>query len=346
MSNDEIQRIRDYVYEKYVEGGHPTTPLDETAALDVLARHHRQTPISVDGDTYVLGVLYFELAPTVGDNEQLFLARAKTILEDWRARTKETWDVVDDRIDDATGFLEDMPEAERTKLFEKVRAELDGAAATQKKPAPEEPKGPVVQDGMVLIPAGAFLAGTAKSTRETKSYWIDVHPVTNADYRRFVEATGYRAPKFWPEGRFREPDAPVVGISWYDAYKYAAFVGKSLPTKDQWEKAARGRSGRIYPWGDEFNPELACYGREEGSDALDKVGQHPKGASEFGVQDMAGLVWEWTESPDPSDPEQRVICGGSYVDDESFLRCDEHLAANPKDKYDNIGFRCVRAPKE
>jgi formylglycine-generating enzyme required for sulfatase activity len=61
---------------------------------------------------------------------------------------------------------------------------------------------------------------------------------------------------------------------------------------------------------------------------------------------MVGNVWQWTESPDPGDPEQRVICGGSWCDPPAFLRCDTHLSAYPKDKYDNIGFRCVRLAKE
>lgn len=347
MTDDQIKTIREYVFEKFVDGSHPSSSIDESAALSVLEAHHRKVPIAQDGDTYYLGILYFELAFEDETKQADYQARAKVILDEYRTRSGEAWDAVDDRADDAGSSIDALPAAERATRIAAAeswwKGVLDSATATAKA---EEPKGPVVQDGMVLVPAGPFLSGVAKSARETKAFWIDLHPVTNAEYRKFVDATGYRDPKFWPEGRFRAPDEPVVGVSWYDAFKYAAFVGKSLPTKDQWEKAARGRNGRVYPWGDEFVPGRCEYGGVDGSDAIGKVGQHADAASEFGVQDMSGSVWEWTDSPDPNDSEQKIICGGSWVDDESFLRCDEHLAAYPKDKYDNIGFRCVRLVKE
>jgi formylglycine-generating enzyme required for sulfatase activity len=345
--DEEIKRIREYVFEKYIEGTHAGPELDDAAALAKLREHHRTHPVSVDGETYYLGILFFELAFSDPAHEKEFLARAKFILEEWRKRSGEAWDVVDDRVDDATSALDDLPADERERLLAAARDEFTAAeAAATAAVAKEERAGPVIEDGMAFVPAGQFLSGPQKTPRETKAYWIDIHPVTNAEYKRFCEVTGYRAPKYWTEGRFREPGAPVVGISWYDAYKYAAWAGKSLPTKDQWEKAARGKNGRIYPWGDEFDASKACFGQPEESEHIDPVGQHPDAASEWGVQDMCGFVWEWTDSPDPSDSEQKVVCGGSWCDPESFLRCDEHLAAYPKDKYDNIGFRCIRLAKE
>jgi formylglycine-generating enzyme required for sulfatase activity len=251
-----------------------------------------------------------------------------------------------DRLDDAKSQLDEMPDAARKKLFDKVAKELDRQADDQKKAELDALPTIQIVDGMVYVPGGSFVSGAAKTVKETKAYWIDLYPVTNAEYLKFVESTGYRSPKFWTEGRLRDPAAPVVGISWYDAFKYAAFAGKSLATKDQWEKAARGKAGRIFPWGDEFVAENACHAKEDGTDGVEVVGTHPANVSEFGVKDMVGNVWQWTESPDPGDPEQRVICGGSWCDPPKFLRCDEHLSAYPKDKYDNIGFRCVRLAKE
>ena len=350
MIDEEIKKIREYVFEKYIEGTHSGAELNEAAALAKLEAHHRTLPISADGETYYLGILYFELAFADPAHEKAFMARAKTILEEWRERAGESeWDAINDRIDDATGSLEDAPDAE--KLLAQARAELLSSAEEAKTAQAVSDKAaaePVIQDGMVLVPGGSFLSGPTKTAREAKSFWIDLHPVTNGEYRRFVEATGYRAPKFWPEGRLRAPEAPVVGVSWYDAYKFAAWAGKSLPTKDQWEKAARGKSGRLYPWGDEFEAAHAVCGRpdQDEPDGVEAVGTHASGASEYGAQDMAGNVWEWTDSPDPTDSEQKIICGGSWVDEPTFLRCDEHLAAYPKDKYDNIGFRCVRLAKE
>lgn len=343
-TDPEIKRIREYVFDKYIEGTHTGPDLDEREAIAKLQAHQRATPASVDGETYYLGLLYFESAFSDPAREKDYLARAKVILEDWRARTGETWDAVDDRIDDASSGVNDLPPAVREKLLAAAKADLP--AAEPAAPKVEERKGPVVEDGMVFVPGGPFLSGPQKQARETKGFWMDLHPVTNGEYRRFCEITGYRAPKYWTEGRFREPDAPVVGVSWYDAFKFAAWAGKSLPSKDQWEKAARGRSGHLYPWGDEFDPTKCVFGKSDDAERIDPIAQHPAGASEYGVQDLCGLVWEWTDSPDPSDQEQKVICGGSWCDPPEFLRCDEHLAAYPKDKYDNIGFRCIRLAKE
>ncbi|MCE9637465.1 MAG: formylglycine-generating enzyme family protein [Planctomycetes bacterium] len=346
MSTDEIKRIREHVYDKFVDGGHGLGDMNEQAALAALRAYRRTTPIAQDGETYQLGILFFELAFSDPVHEKEYLAHAKVVLEEYRARTGEEWDVVDDRIDDLNGALKSVPPAQLASLVAAARAEY--AAALAAPPPVEEKRGPVIEDGMVLVAAGPFLSGPGKTQRETKAYWIDVHPVTNANYRRFCEITGYRPPKYWTEGRLRDPDAPVVGISWYDAYKFTAWAGKSLPSKDQWEKAARGRSGRVYPWGDEFDAAKAAFGGADPEDlkSIPAVGKHAEGASEWGAQDMSGLVWEWTDSPDPNDPEQKVICGGSWCDGPEFLRCDEHLGAYPKDKYDNIGFRCIRLAKE
>jgi formylglycine-generating enzyme required for sulfatase activity len=195
---------------------------------------------------------------------------------------------------------------------------------------------------MMLVPAGPFLSGPARSLRETGAFWMDTFPVTNEQFAAFCQGTGYRHPKFWAEGRMRTPRAPVVGVSWFDAYKYAAWAGKQLPTYEQWEKAARGKAGRIFPWGDQIDHNKAVYGQPEGSDAVAEVGTCPENASEYGLRDMVGNVWEWTDTWDRQDPEMKVLCGGSWVDPVEFLRLDVHLATNPKDKFDNIGFRCVK----
>jgi formylglycine-generating enzyme required for sulfatase activity len=346
LSDENIKAIQEHIWNKYVEGTHDE--FDEAAALETLAEFHRTHSPAVAPDTYYLGILYFEMAyeqATEGERN-LFLARASTILQEYVDRTKDDIEDIVDRLEDAGSQVEGLPDAVRKPLLERVVKELSQEADDRKKAEAEAAPSYQVVDGMVLVPGGSFLSGPAKTAKDSKPFWIDVHPVTNAEYLRFVESTGYRSPKFWTEGRLREPNAPVVGISWYDAYKYAASVGKSLATKDQWEKAARGKGGRLYPWGDEFVADNACHAREDGSDAIEAVEGRPGNVSEYGVRDMVGNVWQWTESPDPGDPEQRVICGGSWCDPAAFLRCDTHLSAYPKDKYDNIGFRCVRLAKE
>jgi formylglycine-generating enzyme required for sulfatase activity len=346
LSDEKIKAVQEHIWNKYVERSHDE--FDEEAALAELEQFHRSRSTAAAPDTYYLGILYFELAyeRKTEDERNLFLARAATILQEYVDRTGDDIEDIVDRLDDAKSQVEEIPETQRKKLLDKAKKELTQRVDEQKKA--EEKEKPVVQivDGMVHVPGGGFLSGPTKQVKETKAFWIDLFPVTNAEYLRFVEATGYRSPKFWTEGRLREPAAPVVGISWYDAFKYAAFAGKSLATKDQWEKAARGKAGRIHPWGDEFVAENACHAKEDGTDGVEAVGLHVGNVSEFGVRDMVGNVWQWTESPDPGDPEQRVICGGSWCDPPRFLRCDEHLSAYPKDKFDNIGFRCVRLAKE
>jgi formylglycine-generating enzyme required for sulfatase activity len=346
LSEDKIKAIQEHIWNKYVEGAHDE--FDETEALKALEEHHAAHSASTAPDTYYLGILYFEMAfeQDGEDRKNLFLARACTILERYVQRTGDTIEDIADRIDDAKSQIEELPAATRRKLLDRVAKELDKQAVDQEKAAAEAEPTIKVVDGMVYVPAGTYLSGAAKAAKETKAYWIDLFPVTNGEYKRFVEATNYRPPKFWPEGRLRDPDAPVVGISWFDAFKYAAFAGKSLASKEQWEKAARGRAGRVYPWGDDFNADNANFGKDDGTDGTEPVGRRPANVSEFGVRDLVGNVWQWTDSPDPNDPEQRVICGGSWVDPQTFLRCDEHLSAYPKDKYDNCGFRCVRLAKD
>jgi formylglycine-generating enzyme required for sulfatase activity len=341
-----MKAIQEHIWNKYVEGAHDE--FDEEQALDELTGFHRTHSVTVAPDTYYLGILLFEMAfeRTTDEQRNLFLARAASVLQEYVDRTGDDIDDIVDRLDDAKSQIAELPDAVRKRVLDRVAKERGDAADELKKSEEKAPPSFQVVDGMVHVPGGTFLSGPQKSVKETKPFWIDVLPVTNAEYRRFVDTTNYRQPKFWLEGRMREPQAPVVGISWFDAYKYAASVGKSLPTKDQWEKAARGKTGRIYPWGDEFVAENACHGKEDGSDGVEAAGTRPGNVSEYGVHDLVGNVWQWTESPDPADPEQRVICGGSWCDPPRFLRCDEHLSAYPKDKYDNIGFRCVRLAKE
>jgi len=344
--DEKIKAIREYVWAKYIDyASHED--IDDAEAVAALEEYHRSHPVAVDTDTYYLGILYFELAFAQAEPNLPHLARAKRILERYQNRTGEhDWDALADRIEEATDTLGELEDEERMELLRTVDAELDELEQVGGAGDEGDAGGPRVVDGMVFVPGGTFLSGAANQPKDLKAFWIDQYPVTNAEYREFVEATGYRSPKFWPEGRLRDPDAPVVGVSWYDAFKYAAFAGKSLPTKDQWEKAVRGSKGNVYPWGEELTEELANYGKDDGSDGVTKNGAYPGNVSEYGVCEAVGNVWEWTDSPDPNDSEQRVICGGSWCDPPEFVRADQHLAAYPKDKYDNIGFRCVRVARD
>ena len=128
---------------------------------------------------------------------------------------------------------------------------------------------------------------------------IDVYPTTNADYARFVRATGHRAPQHGPQGRCPDSifDHPVVWVTWHDAAAHAAWAGKALPTSRHWEKAARGSKGRSYPWGDA--PTAAkCNVLDSGIGRTTPVTRYQSGVSPYGVFDLCGNTWEWcaTES--------------------------------------------------
>ena len=339
MAEADLKAIKEYIWTKYVDFGHVAAEIDEDDAMKVLEGHFRSVPASVDGENYYLGILLFENAENHPDRRKAMMAAAKVIFEGYRQRSGEQdFEAVEDRLTDAEDFLAKVPEKERQALLEKAAREwagVEGPAAAEEAPAAQAP-------GMVLVPPGPYLSGPTKGLKETGSYWVDTFPVTNEQYAAFCQGTGYRQPKFWGEGRFRNPRAPVVGVSWFDAYKYAAWAGKSLPTFEQWEKAARGRSGRIFPWGDQIDHNKAVYGQAEGTDAVAEVGLSGENASEYGARDMVGNVWQWTDTWDRLEPEMKVLCGGSWVDPVEFLRLDQHIATNPKDKFDNIGFRCVK----
>ncbi|MDP7000175.1 MAG: SUMF1/EgtB/PvdO family nonheme iron enzyme, partial [Candidatus Poribacteria bacterium] len=149
---------------------------------------------------------------------------------------------------------------------------------------------------MVLIP------GRGRIFRQP-AFYMDKYEVTNAQYRKFVQATGHRAPRYWDDDDFNQPNQPVVGVSWHDATAYAKWVGKRLPTEKEWEWAARaekewewaargGLKGKKYPWGNqEPSASRANYGNKVGKPTA--VGNYP--ANGYGLHDMAGNVWEWCQ---------------------------------------------------
>jgi formylglycine-generating enzyme required for sulfatase activity len=225
-----------------------------------------------------------------------------------------------------------------------------------------------VRENMAQISAGPFIMGYDKRHPDEgpmhtetieHSYWIDMHEVTNEAYRKFVEATGRPAPDHWRNGAFVPGDErlPVVYVTWYDAHEYCAWAGKRLPTEAEWEKSARGTDGRLFPYGDMFDADKSN-SPQAGIGRLMPVGSFPKGRSPYGLYDMAGNVWEWTESwyeaypgsthPSPNYGEQyKVVRGGSYVDC-SFYRCGLSAPTfnrgffKRETKNSGFGFRCAQ----
>ena len=227
------------------------------------------------------------------------------------------------------------------------------------------------------VPAGVFTMGSDKSRdkqardKEMPQYPVEVdafaisqYPVTVAEYARAVRANVVREPHEssgmdWTKQQ-RRLDHPVVCVSWNDALAYAHWLAKlagrlwRLPTEAEWEKAARGADGRIYPWGDAFD-EARCNIGTNNRHGTSPVGSYLNGRSPYHVQDMAGNVWEWTSSLDRPYPwrqddgreardpsEKRILRGGSWGIHTIFARvaCRDGID-HPGSVQSNIGFRLV-----
>ena len=226
--------------------------------------------------------------------------------------------------------------------------------------------------GMVLIPAGEFEMGDHFNegngderpvhTVYLDAFYIDKYEVTNAQYKKFMDATGHVAPMYWSDSRFNAPGQPVVGVSWHDAVAYSEWLGKRLPTEAEWEKAARGGlMGKRYPWGDKAPDEGGIYraNYKPGNDAADDyvytspVGSFPSNG--YGLYDMAGNVWEWCQDwfgdyystspkenpPGPISGTFRVLRGGSWYHTPDTLRVAYRDLFNPSNASSDSGFRCV-----
>ena len=193
---------------------------------------------------------------------------------------------------------------------------------------------------MTEVPEGIYLAGEADEPLWVDAFWVDVFPVTNADYARFVSATGHPAPSHW-EGSRCDPrlyDHPVVQVSHIDASAYASWAGKRLPEAVQWEKSARGTTGTTWPWGD--NPSAAkCNVRETGLGATTSVSRYHSGVSPYGVYDLVGNVWEWTSTR--TTPGRFQLKGSAFTSPSFRGRPSAHNDANDFMRDDDTGFRCV-----
>jgi len=221
----------------------------------------------------------------------------------------------------------------------------------------------IEKDGsvMVLVPEGAFWMGKKKgrSTHDAimhkvylDSYYVDKCEVSNEQYAKFMEDTGYYAPNYWDDGRFNDPKFPVVGVTWYDAVAYAKWAGKRLPTEAEWEKAARGGLETFsFPWGDSMSKDDANY---HSMSATPVASYKPNG---YGLFDVSGNVWEWvndiflstyyTASPykNPQGPKEgryRVMRGGAFNTSPAALECGHRYSYDTTLTMYFIGFRCVK----
>jgi formylglycine-generating enzyme required for sulfatase activity/energy-coupling factor transporter ATP-binding protein EcfA2 len=210
----------------------------------------------------------------------------------------------------------------------------------------------------VEIPAGEFWMGESTEAHrvDLPTFHISRVPVTNAQYRFFVEATDHEPPGHWEEKRPPRGKAshPIVDVTWYDAIAYCEWLsgvtGKriALPSEAEWEKVARGnKDKRAYPWGDTFDA-IRCNSGDLGLGDTTPVGVFPDGASPYGVLDMAGNVMEWTRSrayfydlEDEHEEGGRVFRGGAFFDDQGYVRCAFRGGGYPYYRLNYVGFRLV-----
>ncbi len=238
----------------------------------------------------------------------------------------------------------------------------------------------------VEIPGGSFWMGAQKEDREAPGYDPEAEdrespvrrvtvspfllarcPVTNSEYARFVQETGKKAPGHWEDGQIPEgkEQHPVVYMSWNDAVAFCEWLsgrvskGRDeevrLPTESEWEFAARGEEGRRYPWGsEEPDEQLSNFGGNLGDTT--PVGSYPGGATQEGVHDLAGNVWEWCadwkgtypeeDEEDPVGPESgtsRVLRGGSFGNDPRHQRAACRSGSHPGNRLDYVGIRVLRS---
>ena len=229
-------------------------------------------------------------------------------------------------------------------------------------------------DGMVMVyvPEGNFSMGGESSngpdaqlvhTVYLDAYWIDQTDVTNAMYARCVKAGACQAPSQSSSsthssyfGNPQYDNYPVEYVNWTDANTYCSWAGARLPTEAEWEKAARGTDGRIYPWGN-TPPTCVLANTLDCNGDTSAVFAHPSGASPYGALDMAGNVWQWVNdwyaayysSSPPSNPQgpssgkTRVLRGGSWADYEDLIRSANRSELVPTSAFSRIGFRCSRS---
>lgn len=285
---------------------------------------------------------------------------------------------------DLVTFIDDVKKG-KIRLRENIRCESCGYISPEYQVMEGVETGDTVQapsgHKMVRVPAGEFYKGCSDAqkrnlTRKLGSpgaldnepyekvyldaFDMDTYAVTNEQYHRFIKEAGYqKIPDHWKKGKGSEysyPEGeenfPVVNVSFNDAQAYCEWAGLRLPTGDEWEKAARGTEGRMYPWGDEYFGDR-CNSAESRNRRAVAVDEYPEGTSPYGCFQMVGNVFEWVDEAHPQGDDYKYLRGGCWA-----VSCEVlgppffHYIASPRNSIqassqkDIFGFRCARDAKE
>lgn len=219
---------------------------------------------------------------------------------------------------------------------------------------------------LCYVPWGQVQIAGAAQPQSVESFFISKFPVTNEEFSRFVQTPdGYQNAAWWRYSRsayewhlqhprpldthFREPQQPRTNVCWYEAVAYTLWlehqtgIAVRLPSVLQWQRAAQGDEGYLYPWGNEFSTEH-CNTKEGRKQGVCPVDAFPSGASPFGVMDMAGNVWEWCKNgAKRGEATFRIVKGGSFMSPHTKAQSPFNQYLQPEYRYSSIGFRVVLA---
>jgi formylglycine-generating enzyme required for sulfatase activity len=233
--------------------------------------------------------------------------------------------------------------------------------------------GPSKENPMILIPAGEFIMGSLEGGFDEKpsrpvyldAYQINQYEITQSQYSEFVKAARHRSPlsRYVTDiDNYNDQNQPVVYVSWNDAEAFCQWRGARLPTEAEWEKAARGLQGSVWPWGGEHQPDFANFrGSDDRAPYTALVGFFEKDKSPYGLYDMAGNVREWVQdwyeeqyykgapSQNPKGPEQgdvKALRGASWNDASLSGRTSARMKMVPDYRDTTVGFRCAKSAEE
>ncbi len=326
------------------------------------AEEHYETSLELDAKSPVA-----DLARQRGRKAKIWrlLDEAKQVINqpnaspDMVAQAEDTLDIVNKL------GLDDEQQAIYRQLQEKFQQRHDrsnGKTASV----------PLLDRSMVLVPGGEFTMGSFGGDPDEQpvhkvyvgAFFMDKHQVTVSQYARFLESAHQESPPEWtvmnkPQNQTR----PIANVDWAEADAYCKWAGKRLSTEAEWEKAARGTDGRVYPWGNEPPTRFHANSRKEiwsNHSALTPVGTFEEGKSPYGIYDMAGNVWEWVSdwydqeyyqlSPpqNPSGPRRgshKVVRGGAWGSNGiADLRSSDREIHVPSFRGFGTGFRCAQTP--